>query len=131
MLIAYQDQVPEYIVQQLGNAQLAKYFWDEYKKRQYAELAAALRDQERVSIENYKAEMRPHELLGECTFRIAQSLSVWIGRRFGWELSKDPAFIKELIRDNQGLLGVTHTHDLLFKPTQEKRLIVTKTRDLN
>jgi len=130
MLIAYQDQVPEEIVHKLGNFALAKFFWEEYKKRQYAELAAALKDQEAVSIDNHNNVTRPHELLGECTFRIARSLRDWIGRRFGWEVCNDPAFVSELIRDNQGVLGIGHTYNLNFKPKQEKRLIVTKAREL-
>lgn len=130
MLIAYQDEVPEELVHKMGE-RMAKYFWKKYKERQYEELAAALKDQEQVSIDNFKASMRPHELLGECTFRIARSLRDWIGRRFGWELCNNPEFVKELVRDNQGLLGISHTHNLNFTPTQEKRLIVTKTRDLD
>jgi hypothetical protein len=130
MLIAYQDQVPEELVQKLG-VRMATYFWKKYKERQYAELAAALKDQEQVSIDNFKAEMRPHELLGQCTFRIARSLRDWIGRRFGWEAVNDPEFVKELVRDNQGLLGISHTHNILFTPGQEKRLVVTKTREFN
>ena len=131
MLIKYQDAVPDEIVHAVGNPQLAMIFWEGFKKRQYDELAAALKDQQRVSIENYKMRMPQHELLGECVFRIARSLRNWIGKRFGYEMADNPEFVKELIQDNKGLLGVDHTFDLLFKPGQERKLIVTKTRDLN
>jgi len=131
MFIAYQDQVPDSLVHELGNPSLARWFWEEYKKRQYAELAAALKDQEKVSKENYHGQHRPHDLLGECTFRIARSMRNWIGRRFGWDLAVNNEFCKEIIRNNQGVLGIKHTYDLNFVPTQEKRTILVKTRDLD
>ena len=131
MLIKYQDSVPDEIVHAVGNPQLAMIFWEGFKKRQLDELAAALKAQQLVSAENYRMQMPQHELLGECVFRIAVPLRNWIAKRFSYEMANDPAFVKELVRDNQGLLGINHTYDLLFTPGQERKLIVTKTRDLN
>ena len=131
MHIKYQDQCPDEIVQAVGNPQLAVIFWEGFKKQQYDELVAALKAQQLVSAENYRIQMPQHELLGECVFRIATRLRNWIGKRFGYEMASDPAFVKELVKNNQGLLGINHTYDLLFTPGQERKLIVTKTRDLN
>lgn len=121
MYIKYQDRAPDEIVEAVGTPALAQWFWDEWKARQYAELAAALKAQEEVSKQNFNANHRPHEMLGECTFRIARKLRDWIAKRFGWEAATNAEFCRELIRDNQ---------DICFKPTQEKRAVLVKTREL-
>lgn len=121
MFIQYQDRCPEEIVEQIGSPALAQWFWEEYKKRQAAELAAALKAQEDVSIANYKAQHRPHDCLGENVFRIAKPLRNWIAKRFGWAAATDLQFCKELIRDNR---------NICFVPTQEKRPMIVKSRNL-
>lgn len=122
MHIVYQDQPPEELVHNLGNAKLARWFWDEYKDRQYREWAAAFADQDRVSRMNAKAQHRPHDCLGECIFRIAKKLRFKIAQVYGWEAVTNEEFCKELIRDNKD--------KFLFVPVQEKRAILIKTRDL-
>jgi len=121
MFIQYQDQCPEEIVEQIGSPSLARWFWEEYKKRQAAELAAALKAQEAVSKVNFNAQHRPIDCLGENVFRIAKPLRNWIARRFGWAAATDLQFCKELIRDNK---------DICFVPTQEKRAILIKSREI-
>ena len=100
---------------------MAKWFWEEYKQRQHAELAAALKEQEAVSKNNFNAQHRPHDMLGECTFRIARRLRNWIAKRFGWEAATNNQFCRELVRDNA---------HICFVPTQEKRAVITVARDL-
>lgn len=121
MFIQYQDQVPDEIVEAVGSPEIATWFWEEYKKRQQAELAAALKAQLEVSIANFKAQHRPHDCLGENVFRIATPLRNWIARRFGWAAATDLQFCKELVRDNQ---------HICFVPTQEKRAFIVKSREI-
>lgn len=121
MFIRYQDQCPDEIVHQVGNPTLAAWFWEEFKKRQYAEFAAALKAQEEVSKQNFNAQHRPHDAIGECVFRIHKKLRRWIAARFGWEAAVNDEFCKELIRDNK---------DICFVPTQEKRAFIVKSREL-
>jgi hypothetical protein len=122
MHIHYQDQVPDEIVEAVGSPEIAKWFWNEYRNRQYAEFAAALKAQEEVSIANYKAQHRPHECLGENKFRIAKKLRNWIARKFGWAAATDLKFCEELVRDNKD--------KFCFVPTQEKRPMIVKSRDI-
>lgn len=122
MHIHYQDQVPDEIVEAVGSPVLGKWFWEEYKNRQYAEFAAALKAQEEVSIANYKAQHRPHECLGENKFRIAKKLRNWIAKTFGWEKATNLEFCQELVRDNKD--------KFCFVPTQEKRPMIVKSRDI-
>lgn len=122
MFIKYQDQVPDSIVEATGNPKIAKWFWEEYKKKEYAELAAALKEQEEVSRMNFKASERGNEAFGVNTFTIARRLRNWIARVFGWEALSNPEFIRELIRDNRDLC--------CFVPTYEKKPVLVKTRDL-
>ena len=74
MHIQFQDEPPEELMAAIQPPSLALWFWDEYKKRQYAEFAAALKSQEEVSKANFNARHRPHDCLGENVFRIAKPL---------------------------------------------------------
>lgn len=99
-----------------GDARLADWFIQRLEQTAVSELAKALKDQDIVSAENFNAAHRPIEGVGQCTFRIAQSLANWITKWVSADHVYDEAFVTQLIKDNG---------HMCLKPTyQQKALIV-------
>ncbi len=99
-----------------GDSNLADWFIARLEQTAVSELAEALADQDLVSADNFKAQHRPIEGVGQCTFRIAQSLANWITKWVSADHVYDEAFVTQLIKDNG---------HLCLKPTfQQKAQII-------
>jgi hypothetical protein len=115
------------IVHQLGgDARVARMFVDWYEERAQRELAEALRDQAIVSASNFAAQHRPINGVGQCTFRIAESLHNWL-LNYASGYVYDVPFIKKLIVDNAHLCFVpTYQHKAaIIKPTPKQEPVIT------
>jgi hypothetical protein len=110
-------QVPDSVRQEAtaalaGDSNLADWFIKRLEQKAASELAEALADQALVSVDNYKAAHRPVDGLGQCTFRIAQSLANWITKWVSADHVYDEAFVTQLIKDNG---------HLCLKPTYQQK----------
>lgn len=110
-------EVRDHVADCVGS-ELADWWIAEYERRAHVGLAEALEEQVEVSIENFKAEHRPIEGLGQCMFRIGAKLDAWL-HAYCPGYVYDEAFIRQLMIDNQ---------HLCFKPTykQKAQIIVEK-----
>lgn len=103
MLITYPGRVPEDIATQLKEmgiaADLAQDWWDEYRARDAQEFAAAVAAQHAVSRQNYMAEHRPLDGLGQNTFRIAKRLADYLWKHWG-AYSLTPEFRRDLVKQH-------------------------------
>ncbi len=111
------DSTFDALVHQLGgDARVARQFVDWYEEKAQRELAEALRDQAIVSASNFAAAHRPINGLGQCTFRIAESLHNWL-LSYASGYVYDVPFIKQLIRDNA---------HFCFVPTYQHKAAIIK-----
>ncbi len=111
-----------------GDARVARHFVDWYEERAERELAEALRAQAIVSASNFNARHRAINGLGQCTFRIAESLHNWL-LTYASGYVYDVPFIKKLIADN-GHLCFVPTYDAkvaIIKPTPKQEPVITAT----
>lgn len=109
-------EVREGIVEALGDASLADWWIEEYKKRAELQLAEALEEMLEVSKENFNAQHRPQDGLGQCTFRMGPKLAHWL-HVYAPGYVYDEAFLKQLVADNP---------HLCFKPTYQRKASIIR-----
>jgi hypothetical protein len=104
-------EVPDQLVELIGADFANQWYW-EFKDGRRLLKHFALERQREIARENFRAEHRGIEGLGQNMMRIDATLYHLIGKEAGYEALMDPAFRNKLVRDNP---------DLCFKPTYQPK----------
>jgi len=110
------DEVMDEMVDLLGPS-TAKRVYADFERGNNLRLAAALRDQARVSRANQEAEHIGVDCIGQVRRRIATSLESELRRLYGQDALKDDAFMDRLQRDNP---------NFNFKPAYKRKARIIK-----